>query len=687
MSFRRNREQVREREERRGLVCVSNVILRACPHLVSCVSLTLCRSCWCPSQARPELAVRLVVDGEDPLDDGPPYTNVLSAASSSGSRQNLSVGSSSSSASGSARRASSSSSASRKTQVRPGTGISSGADTTEESVVAQVEPPLVGNFSSHSLSRALGGSASRKSGSGSRGTASRTATHNSSLTSGQADMELVELSVYDGARDDVLLTDDDPRSEDSGSVRSPRAPREWPSVLRDGWRTYLVRSCHEVFLSTKLNFLLLAVPLAIIARLAGLGPGYVFVLSLLGLCPLAERISFVTDEMSLYTNDTVGGLLSATMGNITELIVSFFALRGGLLRVVQLSLVGSILSNLLLVQGSAFLLGGLRFSQQRYSQSAARTNVALLVLAVSGLMFPMVLSASEAFNDVANAESAGTATTANANSTTDVESVSEGISASNLLVLSRFASVLLLLVYGLLILYQLKTHVHLFETREEDIQDEDGGSEADRTRADAAEEEEQEPPVLGPWGSIVWAGIVTVTIAVMSEFIGTTTRAHSRSVRVCLQYLMHCASSLRLMSFPLRPVSAIEGAAGSLHLPVLFSATILLPIVGNAAEHASALIFARRDQMDIALGISVGSSTQIALLVVPLMVVVGWIIDQPLSLDFQPFETVSMLMTVVFTSVVLSTGKSDWLYGAMMIVAYVIIAAAFWLQRQPKEIK
>ena len=110
-------------------------------------------------------------------------------------------------------------------------------------------------------------------------------------------------------------------------------------------------------------------------------------------------------------------------------------------------------------------------------------------------------------------------------------------------------------------------------------------------------------------------------------------------------------------------MSALEGAATSIGLPVLFIATILLPIVGNAAEHASAVVFAGRDKMDVALGISVGSSTQISLFVVPLMVVLGWAMGQPLSLDFQAFETVALMLTVLMTSVIFSSGKSDWLYG------------------------
>lgn len=488
---------------------------------------------------------------------------------------------------------------------------------------------------------------------------------NSSLSNGShRDMELVELNTYDGItgsdshtvhpnprssdrrnRSSSANAADDDEDEENPTARSrtnsnsseARPARQWPSVLRDGKKVYLMRSFKAFFLSAKLNILLLAVPLAIISHFAGWGDGPLFVFALIGLCPLAERISFVTDEMAMYTNDTIGGLLSATMGNMTELIVSIFAIRNGLLRIVQLSLIGSIYSNLLLVQGTAFLVGGLKHSQQKFSQAAAKTNVGLLLLSVMALGFPMVLMANHEISDLADGTSLVPGSSATNSTSGGVTRVEEGISFSNELKLSRFTSVLMLIVYGLLIFYQLKTHAHLFESREE--KEEDG--------------EEPEPPVLGPWGSIIWAVIVTVFISILSEFI----------------------------------VSAIDGAASSLGLPVLFSATILLPIVGNAAEHASAIIFARRNQMDIALGISVGSSTQIALFVIPLMVILGWVVGQPLSLNFQVFETVGLFLTIILSSLVLSSGKSDWLYGSVMIMAYFVLAASFWWQNQPEDLK
>jgi len=356
--------------------------------------------------------------------------------------------------------------------------------------------------------------------------------------------------------------------------------------------------------------------------------------------------------------------MSATMGNATEMIVSIFALRSGLLRVVQLSLLGSVLSNLLLVQGCAFLVGGLKHKQQAYSQAAAKTNVSLLLLAVLALMMPTVLIASnpspltEALQADIASGALGTNTSATAIAMAQgalamMNLEREGITAGHALTLSRFTAVLLLAVYCGLILYQLKTHAHLFEGRDDEGGEGGGDADADADGDTDGESEDDEPPVLGPWGSVGWAVVITVIISVLSEFI----------------------------------VAAIDGAAADLKVPVMFIATILLPIVGNAAEHASAIIFAGRDKMDVALGISVGSSTQIALFVVPLMVVLGWMMGQPLSLDFRVFESLSLLLTVIFSSIVLSTGKGDWLYGVMMIMAYTIISAAFWLQHQPGELE
>ncbi|PNX79640.1 vacuolar cation/proton exchanger 3-like protein, partial [Trifolium pratense] len=123
-------------------------------------------------------------------------------------------------------------------------------------------------------------------------------------------------------------------------------------------QTVLV-NIQEVILGTKLSILFSAIPAAILAHYFGLGRAWIFILSLLGLTPLAERVSFLTEQIAFFTGPTVGGLLNATCGNITELIIAIFALSNNQIAVVKYSLLGSILSNLLLVLGTSLLCGGI----------------------------------------------------------------------------------------------------------------------------------------------------------------------------------------------------------------------------------------------------------------------------------------------------------------------------------------
>jgi len=248
----------------------------------------------------------------------------------------------------------------------------------------------------------------------------------------------------------------------------------------------------------------------------------------------------------------------------------------------------------------------MKFTTQKYSKTAAATNTGLLILSIMGLFFPVVLIAT-------NDDSA-------TNDTGELK-------------LSRLTALCLLVVYGMLVVYQLKTHRHLFEESEE-------------------EDDDEGPPILGFYGSIFWCLVITLLIAVLSEFI----------------------------------VNAIQGAAASMNIPILFISTILLPIVGNAAEHASAVIFAMKNKMDISLGIAVGSATQIALFVIPFSVVVAWMIGQPLSLNFRPFETICLFLTVTMVSAGLNTGTSDWLKGCLLLCAYVLVSASFWIHSTPSDL-
>mmetsp|Transcript_32 Transcript_32/g.113 ORF Transcript_32/g.113 Transcript_32/m.113 type:complete len:453 (+) Transcript_32:80-1438(+) len=424
-----------------------------------------------------------------------------------------------------------------------------------------------------------------------------------------------------------------------GSDSGHSKGKKHADVCANGFASYLNTSLTAVLLGSPMNVLMLATPLAFISKFAGWRQECTFIFSLIALIPFAERVSFVTEDVAQYTNDTLGGLLNATFGNITELIVSIFALKAGLLRVVQVSMLGSVLSNLLLVLGSAFLVGGLRHHEQTFNKVAATTNSGLLTVSVLALSLPSILDATHTgsqsteghnLTDVValvHASASGPAWLS-ANGNLEEET---GTGGDAPLWLSRFIAGVMLILYGMLIFFQVKTHTHLYEGEEED--------------------DDQDPPVLGLWGGIFWLSIITFFISLLSDFI----------------------------------IDAIEGAAEGLGVPILFLSGILVPIVGNAAEHAASITFAWRNKMEISLGSAVGSAVQIAVFVIPLCVMIGWAFGQDMTLNFHIYETVVLMLTCLTVSFLLQDGKSHWLKGATLFFAYIMIAAAFWAHADPKK--
>jgi len=134
-------------------------------------------------------------------------------------------------------------------------------------------------------------------------------------------------------------------------------------------------------------------------------------------------------------------------------------------------------------------------------------------------------------------------------------------------------------------------------------------------------------------------------------------------VAVCAEYL----------------VGSIDEIVASSGISKTFIGLILIPIVGNAAEHVTAVVVAMKNKMDLAIGVAIGSSMQIALLVTPFLVILGWIIGQPMSLYFQTFETVVFFVSVLITNYLIQDGKSNYLEGAMLLGIYTIIAISFFV--------
>ncbi len=353
--------------------------------------------------------------------------------------------------------------------------------------------------------------------------------------------------------------------------------------------------------------LLAFIPVSIAAEFLHWGSLVVFLTAAAAILPLAAWMGTATEEIAVVAGPTLGGLLNATFGNATELIIAIAALNAGLIDVVKASLTGSIIGNLLLVMGLSMLLGGLRYKEQSFQPVVARMNASSMNLAVIALLLPTAMNYT-----------------------------STGISESTIQQLSVAVAIVLIGVYCLTLLFSMKTHTYLYDV---------GTAETEAIElaaANLAGEEEAHKPNLKLWITVLF--FCTIAVAIESELL----------------------------------VGSLEEATSMLGLTSLFTGVILLPIVGNAAEHATAVTVAMKDKMDLSVSVAVGSSLQIALFVAPLLVIVGWFIGQPMDLDFNPFELVAVTVAVLITNSISSDGKSNWLEGTLLLAAYAVLALAFY---------
>ncbi len=356
-----------------------------------------------------------------------------------------------------------------------------------------------------------------------------------------------------------------------------------------------------------LRWLLLAAPVAVASALLHASPLVVFAASALAIVPLSQLLGEATEQLAAHTGPTVGAVINATLGNLAELIIGVFALRAGLVDLVKASITGSILGNLLLVLGLSQLAGGLRFAQQRFSRHLAGMNVALLVIAVVGLVVPALFFAT-------HPDPARVAT----------------------IRLSEAVSLFLVLGYVLSLVYSMGTHWHVF-------------ADGVRPAGEAGSTEQVEPSAAsGTGGSLRRASIV----------LGAS------------------AAAIGLLSEML--VGSVQGATRAIGLSELFVGLIVIPVIGNAAEHSSAVMMALKNRMDLAVGIAVGSSVQVALLVAPVLVFAGLLLGQPMDLAFGAFEVAAVALAVGIATVIVLDAESNWLEGALLLVVYGVLAVAFY---------
>lgn len=320
-----------------------------------------------------------------------------------------------------------------------------------------------------------------------------------------------------------------------------------------------------------------------------------FVLSVLAIVPLAALLSHATESVAAKTGDAVGGLLNATLGNLTELVIALTALRAGEYMLVKASIAGALVTNTLFMLGASFLLGGLKYHAQEYNRAGTRLQSGMLFLATVALLIPSLVTKVDASADAFN------------------QTMSLGL------------AVLLIVTYGLSLLFSLKTHREFFAS------------------ADHAEDDEAPWP-LGLALSTL-AG-VTLLVALVSEIF----------------------------------VESVQKAAEVFGMTPAFVGFIVVALVGGAAEMSAAFSAARKNRLDLSVGIALGSASQIALFVAPVLVLMSYFIGPaPMDLQFWPGAVAMIFIATLIAAFVTNNGRSAWFVGVLLLMVYLIFAMTLYL--------
>ena len=348
---------------------------------------------------------------------------------------------------------------------------------------------------------------------------------------------------------------------------------------------------------TPVLWLLVFVPMVLLGhRLEPSAHTRLFVLSVLAIVPLAALLSLATESVAAKTGDTVGGLLNATLGNLTELVIALTALRAGEYLLVKASIAGAIVTNTLFMLGASFLLGGLKHHVQEFNQTTARLQASLLFLATIALLVP--------------------STAARDDTAASLEFLQQ---------LSVALSVLLIVAYALSLLFSLKTHRELFASR-------------------GHQEEHDAPFPIGV--ALPLLGVVTVLVALVSEVF----------------------------------VDSVQEAAVTFGMTPAFVGFVVVALVGGAAEMVSAFAGARRNRLDLSVGIALGSASQIALFVAPVLVLLSGVIGPaPMDLRFWPGAVAMVFFAALTAAMVTVSGRSAWFVGVLLMMVYLVFAITLYL--------
>lgn len=316
----------------------------------------------------------------------------------------------------------------------------------------------------------------------------------------------------------------------------------------------------------------------------------IFVITAVTISLLAALVGLATDQLGTRLGSGATGMLQATLGNLPELFVGIFALRAGLVGVVQAALVGSILGNSLFVLGLAFLVGGLRHGTQRFASDPPKMIVTLTILSVSALIVPTLVH--EVHTPAAGHE--------------------EGLGIA--------IAVILLIVFLASIPNSLR------------------GNTLNVPKEEVA-------PHWPLWLAIVVLAGASICSAFASDWF----------------------------------VSSLTPAMNELHISQAFTGLVIVALAGNAVEHAVGIRFAARNQSDFAISVILNSSLQVALVLIPALVLLSLVVGGVhLTLVLPPLLVAALALTAILSAFIIYDGESNWLEGVALIGLYGIIAVAFW---------
>jgi Ca2+:H+ antiporter len=321
-----------------------------------------------------------------------------------------------------------------------------------------------------------------------------------------------------------------------------------------------------------------------------------FTLAVLAIVPLAALLSQATESVAEKTGDAIGGLLNATLGNLTEMIIALAALHAGQYMLVKASIAGAIVTNSLFMLGTSFLLGGLRFHVQEYNRAGGRLHAGLLLMAAIALLSPSAVA--------------------------ELDWAEGEVMADKL---SLGLAILLIVAYGLGLLFSLKTHKELFASENH------------------GEKGEAPWPIGLAVGTLV---VVTVFVALMSEIF----------------------------------VESVQQAAGAFGMSPAFVGFIIVAIVGAAAEMTVAFSAARKNRLDMSVSIALGSASQIALFVAPVLVLLSYVIGpKPMDLQFWPGAVTMVIISAMLAAFITNSGRSAWFIGVLLLCIYMIFAMTLYM--------